>query len=78
MIVFGYSNFCMVVEVLGVVMNKFCIVNDVLFYDGVKKVFVDFVLVWLCIEVLCDGFVFDNNMFECIFFFFDCKGLVLK
>ncbi len=77
-IVPGYSNFRMAAEASGAAMNKLCIANDASSYDGAKKAFADLVSAWSRIEVLRDGPVLDNNMFERILFFPDRKGLALK
>lgn len=74
----GYSNFRNAAEAAGAAMNKLCIANDATSYDGAKKAFADLVSAWSRIEVLRDGPVLDNNLFERILFFPDRKGLALK
>ena len=74
----GYSNFRNAAEAAGAAMNKLCIANDASSYDGAKKAFADLVSAWSRIEVLRDGPVLDNNLFERILFFPDRKGLALK
>ncbi|MCD2175419.1 imelysin family protein [Rhizobium sp. C4] len=74
----GYSNFRNAAESTGSAMNKLCIANDASSYEGAKKAFAGLVSAWSRIEVLRDGPVLDNNMFERILFFPDRKGLALK
>lgn len=74
----GYSNFRNAADAAGAAMNKLCIANDASSYEGAKKAFAGLVSAWSRIEVLRDGPVLDNNMFERILFFPDRKGLALK
>ncbi|MCD2180196.1 imelysin family protein [Rhizobium sp. C1] len=74
----GYSNFRNAAEAAGAAMNRLCIANDPSSYQGARKAFADLVSAWSTIEVLRDGPVLDNNVFERILFFPDRKGLALK
>lgn len=70
----GYSNFRNAAEAAGAAMNRLCIANDASSYQGARKAFADLVSAWSTIEVLRDGPVLDNNVFERILFFPDRKG----
>ncbi|HZG31518.1 MAG TPA: imelysin family protein [Ensifer sp.] len=74
----GYSAFRTAAEAAASSMNQLCIANDASSYQGARAAFANLVSAWSRIEVLRDGPVLDNNMFERILFFPDRKGLALK
>ena len=74
----GYDAFKSAADASSAAMNALCIANDKASYEGAKKAFANLAGAWSRIEVLRDGPVLDNNMFERVLFFPDRKGLALK
>ena len=77
-IVPGYDAFKTSATAMATAMNQLCIANDEPSYKNARKAFSDVVGAWSRIELLRDGPVLDNNVFERILFFPDRKGLALK